>query len=308
MGCEVNIVCLEKGEKMLADKQEIKEAKEEGVKFYDGHSNEAIEGTEEQVTGLRVHEVESFYFDENRNLVENQVPDSTKVLECDSVVFASGQVTGLTDAFGLELNRFGYPIDPETGKSGYKTSIPGVFTAGDVITGTKFVIDAIAGAREVTTVIDQYLGGEGKIDETLVERTLNPELGPIKGFGLEPRVDTIVVDPETRMSPEHLWDKVDNNFTCEMAQCEAGRCLQCDLRVPIRKVEKLQRLQQEIREGYSMIDKNLLAANKEKCLERAAKLPEAPAAANGNHLPRGMVPGYGQGCSRRGLRQERDVP
>ena len=79
------------------------------------------------------------------------------------------------------------------------------------------VIDAIAGAREVTTVIDQYLGGEGKIDETLVERTLNPELGPIKGFGLEPRVDTIVVDPETRMSPEHLWDKVDNNFTCEMA-------------------------------------------------------------------------------------------
>ena len=99
------------------------------------------------------------------------------------------------------------------------------------------VIDAIAGAREVTTVIDQYLGGEGKIDETLVERTLNPELGPIKGFGLEPRVDTIVVDPETRMSPEHLWDKVDNNFTCEMAQCEAGRCLQCDLRVPIRKVE-----------------------------------------------------------------------
>jgi len=105
------------------------------------------------------------------------------------------------------------------------------------MTGTKFINDAIAGAREVTTVIDQYLGGDGKIDETLVERTLNPELGPIKGFGLEPRVDTIVVDPETRMSPEHLWDKVDNNFTCEMAQCEAGRCLQCDLRVPIRKVE-----------------------------------------------------------------------
>ena len=109
-------------------------------------------------------------------------------------------MTGLTDAFGLELNRFGYPIDPETGKSGFKTSIPGVFTAGDVITGTKFVIDAIAGAREVTTVIDQYLGGEGKIDETLVERTLNPSSAP-SSFGLEPRVDTIVVDPETRMSP-----------------------------------------------------------------------------------------------------------
>jgi hypothetical protein len=30
---------------------------------------------------------------------------------------------------------------------------------------------------------------------------------------------------------------VDKNWTCEQAQCEAARCLQCDLRVPIRKVE-----------------------------------------------------------------------
>ena len=34
-----------------------------------------------------------------------------------------------------------------------------------------------------------------------------------------------------------------------------------------------------------MIDKNLLAANKEKCLERAAKLPEAPASANESTCP-----------------------
>ena len=237
MGCEVNIVCLEKGEKMLADKQEIKEAREEGVRFYDGHSNEAIEGTPDQVTGLRVHEVESFYFDENRNLVENQIPDSTKVLPCDSIVFASGQVTGLTADFGIELNRFGYPVDPATGKSGFKTSVEGVFTAGDVITGTKFVIDAIAGARDVVAVIDRYLGGDGQIDETLVERSLNPEIGPVKGFGQLPQVPTGLRSPEERMSEAHKWDKVDTNWTCDQAQCEAGRCLQCDLRVPIRKVE-----------------------------------------------------------------------
>ena len=237
MGCEVNIVCLEKGEAMLADKQEIKEAREEGVKFYDGHSNEAIEGTPDQVTGLRVHEVESFYFDENRNLVENQIPDSTKVLPCDAIVFASGQVTGLTADFGLELNRFGYPVDPEIGKSGFKTSVEGVFTAGDVITGTKFVIDAIAGGRDAASGIDIYLGGDGKIDETLVERTLNPEIGPVEKFGQQPRVPTEIPDPETRMSEECKWDKVDKNWTCEQAQCEAARCLQCDLRVPIRKVE-----------------------------------------------------------------------
>ena len=169
--------------------------------------------------------------------MENQIPDSTKVLPCDAIVFASGQVTGLTADFGLELNRFGYPVDPAQGKSGFKTSVEGVFTAGDVITGTKFVIDAIAGGRDAASGIDIYLGGDGKIDETLVERSLNPEIGPVEKFGQLPRIPTEVPDPETRMSEEHKWDKVDKNWTCEKAQCEASRCLQCDLRVPIRKVE-----------------------------------------------------------------------
>ena len=70
-----------------------------------------------------------------------------------------------------------------------------------------------------------------------MERTLNPEIGPVEKFGQQPRVPTEIPDPETRMSEECKWDKVDKNWTCEQAQCEAARCLQCDLRVPIRKVE-----------------------------------------------------------------------
>ena len=70
-----------------------------------------------------------------------------------------------------------------------------------------------------------------------MERSLNPEIGPVEKFGQLPRIPTEVPDPETRMSEEHKWDKVDKNWTCEKAQCEASRCLQCDLRVPIRKVE-----------------------------------------------------------------------
>jgi hypothetical protein len=50
-------------------------------------------------------------------------------------------------------------------------------------------------------------------------------------------VETAIQTPEVRMSEECKWSKVDLNFTCEQAQCEAGRCLQCDLRVPIQKVE-----------------------------------------------------------------------
>lgn len=57
-----------------------------------------------------------------------------------------------------------------------------------------------------------------------------------------------------------------------------------------------------------MINKDMLAANKEKCLERAAKLPEAPAAANETTCPVAwcldMVKAAPCGC----MRQERHVP
>ncbi|MDD6159699.1 MAG: FAD-dependent oxidoreductase, partial [Oscillospiraceae bacterium] len=132
MGKTVNVVCLEKDASQASpDERDL--GLEEGVNLFDSHSNEAILGTPDKVTGLQVHKINSFHFDpDTRALVEDAVPDSTYVIPCDSIVFAAGQVTGLTDSFGIELNRFGYPIDPKTGKSEYTTSVDGVFAAGDV--------------------------------------------------------------------------------------------------------------------------------------------------------------------------------
>jgi NADPH-dependent glutamate synthase beta subunit-like oxidoreductase/formate hydrogenlyase subunit 6/NADH:ubiquinone oxidoreductase subunit I/ferredoxin len=233
MGKTVNVVCLEKDASQASpDERDL--GLEDGVNLFDSHSNEAILGTPEQVTGLQVHKISSFYFHpETRALVEEPVPDSTYTIPCDSIVFAAGQVTGLTDAFGLELNRFGYPIDPKTGKSEYTTSVEGVFAAGDVITGTKFVIDAIAGGREVASIMDKYLGGSGDIDETLVDRTLNPEIGKIEGFADEKR-EEMAIKPASERRDNFL--PISDGLTCEQAKCEAGRCLQCDLRGEITKV------------------------------------------------------------------------
>ena len=234
MGKTVNVVCLEK-DASQASAEERDLALEEGANLFDSHSNEAILGTEEQVTGLQVHKINSFYFHpETRALVEDAIPDSTYTIPCDAIVFAAGQVTGLTADFGLELNRFGYPIDPKTGKSEFTTSVEGVFAAGDVITGTKFVIDAIASARQCAQLMDQYLGGDGNIDEILVDRTLNPEIGAIENFGQIARNELEEKPAEVR---KNNFEPIFKGFSCEVGQCEASRCLQCDLRVPIQKVE-----------------------------------------------------------------------
>ena len=231
MGKTVNVVCLEK-DASQASADERDAALEEGAILFDSHSNEAILGEDVgHVTGLQVHKINSFYFHpETRALVEDAIPDSTYVIPCDSIVFAAGQVTGLTEDFGLAINRFGYLIDPATGKSEYTTSEEGIFAAGDVITGTRFVIDAIAGARDVASIMDKYLGGDGNIDETLVERHPSPSIGRIENFTEIVR-EELSERPAEERKKDFLASTV--GFSCEGSKCEASRCLQCDLRLQI---------------------------------------------------------------------------
>jgi hypothetical protein len=124
-------------------------------------------------------------------------------------------------------------VDPATGASGFGTSVEGVYTAGDVITGTKSVISAIAGGREAASKIDAILGGDGNIEEKLVEvPTADPYIGQIEGFAALPRQCADITGCEERKCS---FVRVDNNFTEEQAKAEASRCLKCPLRLQLHR-------------------------------------------------------------------------
>lgn len=235
LGADVTVVCLESREKgqMTADDEEIDQATEEGVKLYSGYSNTGFTQDENgNVTGLNCFAISGFKFGPN-GLEVDRIPDSEVFIPCDVVIYASGQKTNLTEEFGLEINRPGYPVDPETGKSGFKTSVEGVYTAGDVITGTKSVISAIAGGREAAAQIDQILGGDGDIEEKLVDvPAADPYIGQIEGFSELPRQCADITPCDERKCS---FVRVDNNFTEEQAKAEAARCLKCPLRLQLHR-------------------------------------------------------------------------
>ncbi len=227
LGAQVSVVCLESREKMLADDEEIEQAQEEGVKVYSGYTNSGFNVENGRATGLNVVAVSSFRFGPNGLEVE-KIPGTEEIVPCDVVIFASGQKTDLTPGFGLELNRFGFPIDPATGNNGYQTSVEGVFTAGDVITGTKAVIDAIAGGRKAAEIIDAYLGGDGRIDEHLVDvPAADPNIGRIEDFAAKERYTPHTLEVEKR---RRTFDRVDGGMTGDEAKAETARCLKCPLR------------------------------------------------------------------------------
>jgi len=226
---EVHVACLEKRENMLADTEEIEQAIEEGVILHPGRTFERIRG-ETNVTGVQFNEVESFSFDENRRAIITKKEGSEETIEADMVIFAVGQRPDISISFGLELRQ---DRCIQVNAKSTATAIPGVFAAGDAIYGTKSVITAIASGRDAASEIDQYLGGTGDISEILVpvEQAEN-RIGVIPGFSLRERAGVHIIKAEER---RENFDLVDQGIPKESICGESVRCLQCDLRLQIKR-------------------------------------------------------------------------
>jgi NADPH-dependent glutamate synthase beta subunit-like oxidoreductase len=203
---DVTLVCLEPRDAMRATVEDISEALEEGCVLENACTFLEITEDAGKVTGVRCQRVTSCTFDENGVPNICVEADSEFVVPADTVIFAVGQRPAIPAEFGLEIGRGNrVVVDAETG---LETSSPGVFAAGDAVTGTVSVVTAIAAGRKAASAIDRYLGGDGVIDEVLAPETVkSPWIGREEGFAFRTR--------------------------CEEEPCEAERCLQCDLRLDI---------------------------------------------------------------------------
>jgi NADPH-dependent glutamate synthase beta subunit-like oxidoreductase len=145
LGKEVHMACLEDRDTMPAHAYEVEAAEVDGVTLHTSLTFEQILADESgNIKGVECSQVASFHFDETGRLHLEKVPDSNHVLECNTVIFAVGQRVGLSllsDDSGIEqTKRRTISVDADT----FATSRPGVFAAGDSISGTLWAINAIA--------------------------------------------------------------------------------------------------------------------------------------------------------------------
>lgn len=222
---DVHLACLEARSQMPADEKEVEQAEEEGIVVHPAQTFERITG-EVCVTGVDFMNVLSFTFDENRNAVIQKEEGSAHHLDADTVIFAAGQRTDLTEESGLTLGR-GNCIAVKEGTPW--TGREGIFAAGDAVYGTKSVIQAIAAGRDAASEIDRYLGGDGDISEKLAPREKAAAyIGRTEGFAYKKRAAARVEAPEKRADQFSL---IDYGICDSEIHGEAERCLQCDLRL-----------------------------------------------------------------------------
>jgi glutamate synthase (NADPH) small chain len=106
-----------------------------------------------RVRALRVADADGF----------DPVPGTERELPCDLVLLAMGftgaERPGLLADLGVDFDARG-----NVGRDAqYATSVPGVFTAGDMGRGQSLIVWAIAEGRSAAAAVDRYLGGTSRL-------------------------------------------------------------------------------------------------------------------------------------------------
>ena len=222
---ETYVVYRRSEDEMPADKMEVAEAKEEGVKFLFLNAPAEIIGEDGKVKALKVEVMELGEPDEKGR----RKPVGTgkfETIEVSAVIGAIGQKVDLGGIApeGLTFNKNGTIIaDAVT----LQTSQPDVFVGGDVYTGPKFAIDAIAAGREAAISLHRYVHP----GQSLTLARNRRDFIELDKSNLAIAVESF--DNSSRQVPGHDVKKAKSfsndrmAFTEEQVKKEASRCLGC---------------------------------------------------------------------------------
>jgi len=223
----VAMYCLETRDIMPAADDEVEEAEREGITIGNGWGPKEILTTEDgKVRGIVFKKCVSV-FDENHRFAPKYDEDETITVECENVLLSIGQSIqwgNLLDGTKVELNRNGtVRVD---GLS-YQTGEPDIFAGGDIVTGPKFAIDAIAAGKEAAISLHRCVH-EGQTQNLGRDRRIYHELDKSNIL-----IDPASFDNSPRQMPGYNAAKAKTfgdtrvTFTEEQIKKETARCLGC---------------------------------------------------------------------------------
>ncbi|CAG0948180.1 FAD-dependent oxidoreductase [Geobacter sp.] len=222
---QVMIACLESWETMPASLSEKEDAQEEGIVFHPSLGPRRFLGHEGRVTRVEFLKVSSV-FDAEGKFSPTFVPNSTTILEVDSVILAVGQASTAPSLSGLE----GLEMTPNgliRAAEDMSTNLPGVFVGGDVRWRfTRNATDAIADGQKAARAIHGYLGGKTlEVRKKGYMRALAPDFE-------NTRCETIApIKIPKRAASERIRTKEEITLGYDEAQArqQAARCRQCSI-------------------------------------------------------------------------------
>lgn len=222
----VSMFCLESRDAMPASVEEVEEARVEGVDVNCGWGPKEILTENGKVTGIVFKKCLSV-LDENGRFAPVYDENQTKTVACSHVYLSIGQAIEwghLLDGSKVELGRGnGAVADSLT----YQTAQKDIFVGGDVYTGPKFAIDAIAAGKEGAVSIHRFVQpntsltiGRNRRDFIALDKENISVAQYDTGDRQVPGVDKSI-DQKHSFRDAHL------TYTEAQVKAETARCLGC---------------------------------------------------------------------------------
>ena len=217
LGAKTTIVYRRDRDAMPAADDEIEEAIEEGVKFKFLAAPAEITG-EGKAAELKVEIME----------LKDGKPVGTgefETMKVSAVISAIGQKVDLEGIEGINTGAKGTVLVDEYGR----TNVEDVFAGGDLVTGPKFAIDAIAAGKEASISIHRYVHPGQTQDLGRDHRDYKPldvaTLG-INAVGFDNAPRQKAADAPAKEAKKSFKD-LRGTLTEEQIKKEAARCLGC---------------------------------------------------------------------------------
>jgi formate dehydrogenase beta subunit len=229
----VSIVYRRTEAEMPADPEEVEDAREEGANFYFLTQPVQIIAEDGKLVGLKCLRMELGEQDYTGRRRPVPVQGSEFHIEGDTLIPAIGQKAALdflTPVDHVELTRREtLKVDPQT----MMTTMPGVFAAGDAVSGPLTVVHGLAGGKRAARMMHQYVltgacePSESQWMEDLIAN-IEKDYGvlvtartPGRAGGKRPQRK---LDVRERITS---FLEVDSGFTQKSSFIEASRCLRC---------------------------------------------------------------------------------
>ena len=223
---KISMFCLEQREHMPASKEEIAEALEEGIELNCGWGPKEVLEEDGKVAGV-VFKKCIRVLDEQGRFSPEYDEEQTVTIPCKHVIFSVGQAIEWGDMLdNLDLKR-----RPNGGaladKLTYQTSEPDIFVGGDVYTGPRFAIDAIAAGREGAISLHRYVHENctltiGRNRRDFVE--LDKNNISVDSYDTSKRQIPAKADEKAQAA---TFRDLSHSLTEEQVKAETSRCLSC---------------------------------------------------------------------------------
>ena len=223
---KISMFCLEQREHMPASKEEIAEALEEGIELNCGWGPKEVLEENGKVTGV-VFKKCTRVLDEQGRFSPEYDEEQTVTIPCKHVIFSVGQAI----EWGNMLDNLDLKRRPNGGaladKLTYQTSEPDIFVGGDVYTGPRFAIDAIAAGREGAISLHRYVHENctltiGRNRRDFVE--LDKNNISVDSYDTSKRQIPAKADEKAQAA---TFRDLSHSLTEEQVKAETSRCLSC---------------------------------------------------------------------------------